>query len=170
MARLQASKWARWPWRPLAIAVGLLLAELPRVARAEPPPAPGPRVAAVPAPQIQEPRAEASEPPVLAYVVGAIGLSGLSVAAVTGFLAMNQQGVVEDHCSPTLRLCDGQGWQANQTGRTLRDISTVSAIVGGVGVGLSAYLILTAPTRQNQVAVSVSMDGASPKAALVAHF
>ncbi|HEX2672306.1 MAG TPA: hypothetical protein VHM25_15605 [Polyangiaceae bacterium] len=124
----------------------------------------------MPAPQIQEPRAEASEPPVLAYVVGAIGLSGLSVAAVTGFLAMNQQGVVEDHCSPTLRLCDGQGWQANQTGRTLRDISTVSAIVGGVGVGLSAYLILTAPTRQNQVAVSVSMDGASPKAALVAHF
>ena len=105
-----------------------------------------------------------------AYVVGAIGLSGLSVAAATGFMAMNQQGVVEDHCSPTLRLCDGEGRQANETGRTLRDISTVAAIVGGVGVGLSAYLILSAPTPQNQVAVSVSMDGASPKAALVAHF
>jgi len=106
----------------------------------------------------------------LAYVAGAIGLSGLSVAAVTGFLAMNQQGVVEDHCSPTVRLCDGQGRQASETGRTLRDISTAAAIVGGIGVGLSAYLFLTAPTRQTQVALSVSVDGSSPKAALVAHF
>jgi hypothetical protein len=144
----------------------LLLAEMPATARAEPPIAPGPRAAAVPAPQITA----ASEPPVFAYLAGAIGLSGLSIATVTGFLAMNQQGVVEDHCSPTLRLCDGQGRQASETGRTLRDISTVAAIVGGVGIGLSAYLILSAPTRQNQVAVSVSMDGASPKASLVAHF
>jgi hypothetical protein len=117
------------------------------------------------------PASEASEPaPVFAYAVGAVGLSGLSVAAVTGFLAMNQQGVVEDHCSPTLRLCDGAGKQASQTGRELRDISTVAAIVGGLGIGLSAYLLLTAPTRHSQVLVSVSVDGASPKAALVAHF
>ncbi|HEY0465818.1 MAG TPA: hypothetical protein VGC79_16510, partial [Polyangiaceae bacterium] len=81
-----------------------------------------------------------------------------------------QQGVVEDHCSPTLRLCDGAGKQATETGRTLRDISTVAAIVGGVGVGLSAYLLLTAPNRQNQIAVSVSVDAVSSNAALVARF
>jgi len=141
------------------------LAEIPHVAHAEPPTAPGPRAAAV-AQQVPQ----VSEPPVFAYVAGAIGLSGLSVAAVTGFLAMNQKGVAEDHCSPTLRLCDGAGRQASETGRTLRDISTVSAIVGGLGVGLSAYLLLTAPARQNQVAVAISVDGANPKAALVAHF
>lgn len=156
----------RRSWRPSALALALLLGGVPRVARAEPPLAPGPRVASVPPPS----RAEASEPPVFAYAVGALGLSSLSVAAVTGFLAMVQQGVAEDHCSPTLRLCDGQGRQASETGRTLRDISTVSALVGGVAVGLSAYLLLTAPTRQSQVALAVSLDGASPKAALVAHF
>jgi hypothetical protein len=80
---------------------------------------------------------------------------------------MNQQGIAEDHCSPTLRLCDGAGRQASETGGTLRDISTASWIVGGVGLGLSAYLLLTAPTQKNQVALSVSVDG---KAALVAHF
>ncbi len=156
----------RRPWRAIVIALGVLLGECPGVARAEPPTAPGPRAASV------NPQAtEASEPaPLFAYVVGAVGLSGLSVAAVTGFLAMNQQGVVEDHCSPTLRLCDGAGRQASETGRTLRDISTAAAILGGVGVGLSAYLLLTAPNRHNQIAVSVSVDGASPKAALVAHF
>ncbi|HET7539268.1 MAG TPA: hypothetical protein VFK05_05330 [Polyangiaceae bacterium] len=153
-------------WRTFATVLGLLLAGSPGVARAEPPVAPGPRAAAV---TTQLP--EASEPaPLFAYVAGAVGLSGLSVAAVTGFLAMNQQGVAEDHCSPTLRLCDGAGRQASETGRTLRDISTAAAIVGGLGVGLSAYLLLSAPTRQQQVLVSVSVDGASPKASLVARF
>ncbi len=136
------------------------------VARADPPAEPGPRrtVVAAPAPPTSD------RDPLFAYVLGALGLSGLSVAAVTGFLAMNQQGVVEDHCSPTLRLCDGAGKQATETGRTLRDISTVAAIVGGVGVGLSAYLLLTAPNRQNQIAVSVSVDAVSSNAALVARF
>jgi len=141
----------------LALALGLLLGSLPGVSRAEPPPPPS-------APRVSEP------PPMFAYWVGAIGLSGLSVGAVTGFLAMNQQGIAEDHCSPSLRLCDGAGRQASETGRTLRDISTAAWIVGGVGVGLSAYLLLTAPSQPNAVALSVSVEGAHPKAALVAHF
>lgn len=168
MSRPQASARTRLVGRALAVVVGLPLGVFPQVVRAEPTIAPGPRAAAVPAPAQTTTPSESV--PVVAYVAGAIGLSGLSVAAVTGFLAMNQQGVVEDHCSPTVRLCDGQGRQASETGRTLRDISTAAAIVGGIGVGLSAYLLLTAPTRQTQVAVSVSVDGASPKAALVAHF
>jgi hypothetical protein len=151
-------------WRPSAIALGLLLGARPGVARAEPPTEPAPPAATATAPE------GGDSPPVFAYVIGAIGLSGISVAGVTGFLALNQKGVAEDHCSPTLRLCDGAGRQASETGRTLRDISTAAWIVGGVGVGLSAYLLLTAPTRQNQVALSLSVDGANPRAALVAHF
>ena len=165
MSGSQASA-QRLRWRPIASALGLMLASSAGVARADPPAQPGPRAAAVlpQAPSAGEPA------PLFAYVVGAVGVSGLSVAAVTGFLAMNQQGVVEDHCSPTLRLCDGAGKQASETGRALRDISTAAAIVGGLGVGLSAYLLLTAPSRRSQIAVSVSVDGASPKAALVARF
>jgi len=155
--------------RPLlALALGLLLTSGPGVARAEPPLAPGPRAEATtnasPPPPVREPA------PLFPYLVGAIGLSGLSVASVTGFMAMNQQGVVQDHCSPTLHLCDGAGKQASETGRTLRDISTAAAIVGGLGIGLSAYLLLTAPAQQNQIALSVSVDGASSKATFVAHF
>jgi len=148
--------------------LGLLLGGVPAIARAEPPADPGPRVEAVTQPPPPPP---ASEPaPLFPYLVGALGVSALSVAAVTGFFAMNQRGVVEDHCSPTLRLCDGAGKQASETGRALRDVSTAAAIVGAVGVGLSAYLLLTAPSQQNQIAISVSVDGASPKAAFVAHF
>ncbi len=163
----QGSADDRPGWRPIAIALalGFLLASSPSVAWAEPPTDPAPAAAtAAAAPQASE------SPPVFAYVVGTIGLSAISVAAVTGFFAMNQKGVAEDHCSPTLQLCDGAGKQASETGRALRDVSTVAWIVGGIGVGLSAYLLLSAPTRQNQVALSVSVDGATPRAALVAHF
>jgi hypothetical protein len=130
------------------------------------------RVAAADPPSVAEAAAPAapSEPPLLAYAVGAIGLSGLSVGGVTGFLALNQQAIAEDHCSRTLLLCDGRGRAANDTGRALRDISTLAFIVGGVGVGVSAYLLLTAPTRKGDVALTVLLDGASPKATLVAHF
>jgi len=158
MSGSQTSTAVRRHCRPVVRVTALVFAigAYPGIALADPPLELGPPV---------------SEPaPITAYVIGALGLSGISVAGVTGFLAMNQQGIAEDHCSPTLRVCDGAGRQANETGRTLRDISTAAWIVGGIGVGLSAYLLLTAPSRPNQVALSVTVDGAQPKAALVAHF
>jgi hypothetical protein len=133
-----------------------------RPAAAEPP-------ALAPAPVT--PQAQGAAVPLLAFVFGAIGLSGLAVGGTTGFLALNQKAIAEDHCSPTVQLCDGQGRQANETGRALRDISTAGFIVGGVGLGLSAYFLLTAPAHYSgDVAVAVVVDGAQPRAALVAHF
>jgi hypothetical protein len=133
-------------------------------ARAEPP---GDRVA--PAKLATAPPPNAGDP-LLAYAIGAVGLSGISVGGVTGFLALVQKAIAEDHCSPSLRLCDATGRAANGQGRTLRDISTAAWIVGGLGVGLSAYLLLTAPSRKGDLALVVAVDGASPKTALVAHF
>lgn len=166
MSGSQTSTAVRRHCRPVVRVTALVFAigAYPGIALADPPLELGPRAAPSVAPPVSEPA------PITAYVIGALGLSGISVAGVTGFLAMNQQGIAEDHCSPTLRVCDGAGRQANETGRTLRDISTAAWIVGGIGVGLSAYLLLTAPSRPNQVALSVTVDGAQPKAALVAHF
>ena len=108
--------------------------------------------------------------PLIAYVFGAIGLSGLAVGATTGFLALKQKGIAEDHCSPTLQLCDGRGRAANENGRELRDLSTAAFIVGGLGVGLGAYFLLSAPSARGNVSVAVMVDGASPQAAFVARF
>ncbi len=146
---------------PLMIALVLLLAARP--AAAEPP---------TPAPAPLNAPAKGASVPLLAFVFGAIGLSGISVGGTTGFLALNQKASAEDHCSPTVQLCDGRGRAANETGRALRDISTAGFIVGGLGLGLSAYLLLTAPepAHAGDVAVAVVVDGARPQAALVAHF
>ena len=145
-------------------ALASLLMLSARPAAAEPPAAP-------PAPAPASAQPQGASVPLLAFVFGAIGLSGLTVGGATGFLAMNQKSIAEDHCSSTVQLCDGTGRAANETGRTLRDISTAGFIVGGVGLGLSAYFLLTAPAHNNgDVAVAVVVDGAQPRAALVAHF
>lgn len=147
-----------------ATGLALLLCSAPRLAWAEPPSVSAP-VAAPAAPAVREPAI-----PLAAYVLGAIGLAGLSVGTTTGFLAMNQKGIAEDHCSPTLQLCDATGKAANDTGRELRDISTAAFIVGGLGVGLGAYFLLSAPSARTDVGLSVVMDGSISKAAFVAHF
>jgi hypothetical protein len=146
---------------PLVLVLGMLA--IARPALAEPPTEAPARVNAA---------EKGGAPPLLAFVFGAIGLSGLSVGGTTGFLALNQKAIAEDHCSPTVRLCDGHGRAANETGRTLRDISTAGFIVGGLGLGLSAYFLLTAPAaaRHGSVALAVVVDGARPQAAFVAHF
>ena len=150
---------------PLTLALCALFAV--RSAAAEPSlSAPPPEAAKVSAPT-QSPAV-----PLFAFVFGAIGLSGLSVAATTGFLALNQKAIAEDHCSPTVQLCDGRGRGANETGRALRNISTASLILGGLGVGLSAYWLLKAPAapHDGDVALAVVVDNAPPRAVLVAHF
>ena len=58
-------------WRPIALGLGLLLGARPGVARAEPPTEPAPPAASQTAPEGSD------SPPILAYVVGAIGLSGI---------------------------------------------------------------------------------------------
>ncbi|MEO6600747.1 MAG: hypothetical protein ABIQ16_12790 [Polyangiaceae bacterium] len=145
------------------LAVFLLLLFGVRPAAAEPP-------SATPAPAPASAQPKTAPVPLLAFVFGAIGLSGVSVGGTTGFLALNQKAIAEDHCSPMVQLCDARGRAANETGRTLRDISTAGFIVGGIGLGLSAYFLLTAPAQNGDVAVAVVVDGARPQAALVAHF
>ena len=145
--------------------LAVLVVTTPRAARAEPPTVglpPAPPPVSQPGPNV----------PFAAYLLGAIGLSGLSVGTATGFLALNQKGIAEDHCSPTLQLCDGTGKAANDTGRTLRDVSTAAFIVGGLGVGLGAYLWLSSPSSpaSGDARLTVVVDGSGSKAAFVAHF
>jgi hypothetical protein len=150
--------------RPVAVGFAAMICLGSHCAAAEPPREPTPASAA---PAASPP---ADPVPLLAYLLGAIGLSGVSVGATTGFLALNQKATAEDHCSPTLRLCDEVGRQATLTGRTLRNVSTAGWIVGGVGIGLGAYLWLSPTASHSVVAVAVLADGASPEAAFVARF
>jgi hypothetical protein len=81
----------------------------------------------------------------LGYVLGALGVAGVGVGAVTGVMMLEKKAVRDDHCDAV--SCDQEGLDANSAGRTFRTVSAVSWVVGAVGIGAGAYLILSSDAR-----------------------
>lgn len=106
------------------------------------------RAVTAPAPPIRSPSPEKAEPKpgpnTLAYVAGGVGVLGVGVGAITGLMAIGKSGTVEDHCDLETRTCaTEEAIDAASAGSSLATISTVSFVVGGLGLGAGAYLILT---------------------------
>jgi hypothetical protein len=85
----------------------------------------------------------------IAYGTGAFGLAGVVVGLIAGGAVMNQKNVVEAHCDRT--GCDPRGYSAAQLGMTLSTISTISTAVGLSALGVSTYLLVTAPSPRGSV-------------------
>jgi hypothetical protein len=78
----------------------------------------------------------------LGYVLGGVGVAGVGVAVVTGFMALGKKSTVDEHCDSD-RFCDAEGADAAESGRTLATVSTVGWIVGALGIGAGVYFILS---------------------------
>lgn len=120
-----------------------------RTAPAEPPPRPIAGGAAALA---------AGRAPVLGYVIGGIGVAGFITGAVAGALVLQKKAVVDEHCDASKR-CDAEGLDASESGRALGIVTTVGLVTGVVGVGAGTYLILSAGSREDSRAASVSLSG-----------
>lgn len=82
----------------------------------------------------------------LGFVGLGVGAAGLGVGIVTGLMATSRYKSVEDHC-PGRRCADGsQGAKDLDAFRSLRTVSTVGYVVGGIGVAAGVTLLLTAPS------------------------
>lgn len=75
------------------------------------------------------------------YVALGVGAAGIVTSLITGAMVISRKNVVDNHCQN--QHCDQQGLDAADAGRTLSTVSTVSFIVGAVGVGGGLTLILT---------------------------
>jgi hypothetical protein len=91
-----------------------------------------------------------------AYVVGGIGGLGLLAGVVTGFMVLDASHTVRDHCHDD--VCDAQGFQANDAGRTLLVVNTVAFAMGAAGIAGGTYLYLSA----RPPAHASTADGATP--------
>ena len=100
-------------------------------------------VPAAPAPPAPAPDESKSRTNVPAYVTGAIGLAGVAVGAVTGLVAVIKLNEVKANCNGN--SCDSKDEPKMDDVITFANVSTVSFIVGGVGLGASAVLFLTEP-------------------------
>ena len=97
-----------------------------------------------------------------AGIVGAVGVAGVGTGIATGLMLVSKRSAAESAC-PT-EVCSSQvDVDAASSGKTLLVANTVSWIVGGVGLGLGAYLVLSAPRHRTTAILvpSASPDGAS---------
>jgi Tetratricopeptide repeat/PEGA domain len=97
-----------------------------------------------------------------AWVVGGIGVAGLGVGAVAGILTLDRKGTVDDNCNADKR-CNPTGYDAAQSGKTLGMVTTTGIVVGVIGVGVGAYLLLSDEKTNHPTVVTAgwSQDGAS---------
>jgi hypothetical protein len=98
----------------------------------------------------------------LGFVIGGIGIAGLATSMVTGAMVLSKKSTVEKECDN--KLCSPEGIQAGESGRTLSTVSTIAFAVGAAGIGLGAYLILSAGDGKEQARLEVR---ALPHAAAV---
>jgi hypothetical protein len=92
------------------------------------------------------------------YVVAGVGVAGLIVGAVAGVLVMKKMAIVDEHCDAS-KQCDDEGLEATSSGKTWGMITTVGLVTGAVGVGAGTYLVLSAGSRDDRAAASVTLAG-----------
>lgn len=95
--------------------------------------------AAPPTPAEPQRRSSLSLAPGL--VAGGVGLAGLGVMAVTGILAVGKKGELEHMCPDPTR-CESPGPALAREGQALTTASTAAAVIGLVGVGAGATLLV----------------------------
>jgi hypothetical protein len=77
------------------------------------------------------------------WVMGGIGVAGLVVGGVAGILTLGHKSTVDDNCNAMSKLCSQTGYDAAQSGKTWGLITTTGLVVGALGVGTGAYLLLS---------------------------
>jgi hypothetical protein len=83
-----------------------------------------------------------------------VGGAGIALGAVTGLLAVGKHGDLEGKCPGGTCAPALQG--DIDSYETLGTVSTIGFIIGGMGAGVGALLLLTAPRSPQRAAVSIS--------------
>lgn len=84
--------------------------------------------------------------PVLAYVVGGVGLAALGVGTAFAFMAKSSYDDAESQC-PTRTGCSSAALDQRDKAETRANIANVGIGLGVAGVGVAAVLLLTQPSE-----------------------
>jgi hypothetical protein len=76
------------------------------------------------------------------WTMTGLGVAGLSVAAVSGIMLIEDKRVAEANC-PNKACVNQEGLDAVASGRTLTAVNTAGWIAGGVGLGAGLYFLLS---------------------------
>jgi hypothetical protein len=136
-------------WRESRVVIVLHEAESRQVAVK-----PEPESAPTPAPQ-----APRSSPYLVGWIVGGVGALGLALAGVSGLVLMSEKSTADSGCTNKTN-CSPAAESAISANKSWLVVNTAAWIVGAVGVGAGAFLILTHRDAQPAARVGVaSMPG-----------
>lgn len=83
--------------------------------------------------------------PTLGYILGGVGIAAIGVGSVTGIVAMNHKSTADerfDQRDPSFKDSD-------DAASSMALVSTISFVVGVVGLGAGAYLVLTHDSKKS---------------------
>jgi hypothetical protein len=83
-----------------------------------------------------------------------IGVAGVVTGAVAGGVAIGQRSRLDERCGPNSHLCPKPLENDVDGYNTLRHLSTVGFLVGGIGVAAGTVLLVTAPRASSRRAAS----------------
>ena len=93
-----------------------------------------------------------------ALVAGGVGVAGVAMGVITGLMAGSRYSKAGREC-PDHACAEGSaGWDTVQSFRTLRTVSTVGYVVGGVGLAAGTTLFLLAPAKSKSTARAGSVN------------
>ncbi len=119
----------------------------------EPPP-PVPKLGSSPPQERPAPR----DTRVLGYVIGAAGVVGIGVGAVTGIMAIGKKNDLSSYCHPA-NVCTPQGADIASSGHTLAMVSTIAFAAGAVATGVGVYFVLSSPRRASMAIGPTAFPG-----------
>jgi hypothetical protein len=104
-----------------------------------------PPAAAAPAPAVESPveaqvSTGSSSKRTIAYVAGGVGIAGIVSFAVFGAMNDSKYRKLQDSCISN--VCDPDLRGERDTGQTYQTVANVSLVVGAIGLGTSAALLL----------------------------
>jgi hypothetical protein len=91
------------------------------------------------------------------FIVGAAGVAGLGTGIVAGLMAASRYSDAQADCPRRVCVEGTAGSSALQSFRSLRTLSTIGYVGGGIALAAGATLVLTAPSKSSPHAVSTKL-------------
>lgn len=83
--------------------------------------------------------------PTLAYILGGVGIAAIGVGTVTGIVAINHKSTADDRFDRR----DPSFKDSDDAASSMALVSTISFVVGVLGVGAGTYLVLTHDSKKS---------------------
>lgn len=103
-----------------------------------------------------------SSPSVAPWIVGAVGVGNLIVGSVLAIVVAGERAAFDEHCTVSTKTCDDEGLAALDTGTTLGPVSTVTLVVGSVGVTVAGIWLIARSSHDAAPVTAVLAPVATP--------